>query len=47
MKALDFFLPILIDDNMTFEYVSRSKIVLVFALLHIKSFIASGIRTSA
>jgi hypothetical protein len=47
MKILGFFLPILIDDSMTFEYVSRSKSVLVFALLHCRSVIAPWIRKNA
>ena len=39
-----FLLPILIDDNMIYVVVSRSKSVLVFALLHSRSLTAPGIR---
>jgi hypothetical protein len=47
MKTLDFFLPILIDDSMTFKYFPKSKSVLVFALLHCRSLIAPWIRRGA
>jgi hypothetical protein len=47
MKTLNSFLPMLVDESMTFEYVSRGKSVLVFASLHCRIVIAPGIKRSA